>query len=131
MQRHPRANRRCRRLGSLAHEPWLAFRDAPGRSETSATHILRTLAAAGVPEASIIAIDSLTAQKRLVEAGFGLALVPASSIHEERAIGSLAVIAVGDLDVSVPVILITRRHGYLSGAACTLRDELRRLAPMC
>ena len=31
----------------------------------------------------IIQIDSLTAQKRMVEAGFGFALLPASSVAEE------------------------------------------------
>jgi DNA-binding transcriptional LysR family regulator len=40
------------------------------------------LAAAGLSAAEIIPIDSLTAQKRMVEAGFGLALLPKSSVDD-------------------------------------------------
>jgi len=40
------------------------------------------LAAAGLSAAEIIPIDSLTAQKRMVEAGFGLALLPKSGVDD-------------------------------------------------
>jgi len=43
----------------------------------------RLLAPIGVDEVKITLIDSLTAQKRLVQAGFGLALVPESSVRDE------------------------------------------------
>lgn len=70
-------------------------------------------------------VDSLTAQKRLVEAGFGLALLPESSIREERASGSLATIDVADLRACNPVFAIARKGGYLSPAA---RDLLALIA---
>jgi DNA-binding transcriptional LysR family regulator len=73
----------------------------------------------------VLRIDSLTAQKRLVEAGFGIALVPDSSVREELAAGSLVVLDVADLDLAVPVTALTRRGGFLSAAARTLLDELR------
>ena len=40
--------------------------------------------------AEIVPIDSLTAQKRMVEAGFGLALLPESSVNEELRAGRSA-----------------------------------------
>jgi len=43
---------------------------------------LSVLAAAGLSAAEIIPIDSLTAQKRMVEAGFGLALLPKSGVDD-------------------------------------------------
>ena len=82
------------------------------------------LLARGVAEIAFTAVDSLTAQKRLVEAGFGLALTPVSAVAEERAAGALAVIAVEDLAVSNPVSLITRRGGYVSPAARALIADL-------
>ena len=65
-------------------------------------------------------IDSLTAQKRVVEIGFGLALLPKSSIQEELRLGTLAVIDAPRLRATIPVAVVHRRNGYLSGAAKAL-----------
>ena len=70
-------------------------------------------------------IDSLTAQKRLAEAGFGIAILPASSIQEDLSAGSLAVLDIGDLAVEVPVTIVTRKNGFLSAAAQMLLNEIR------
>ncbi|QYN39374.1 LysR family transcriptional regulator [Pseudonocardia sp. DSM 110487] len=119
-----RAGTRIATLSALAGERWLAFPERPG--DASSGSVRRVMDAAGVPESQILRIDSLTAQKRLVEAGFGIALVPDSSIQEELAAGSLVALEVGDLDVGLPVTLVTRRGGYLSAATRTLLAELRR-----
>ena len=74
----------------------------------------------GLGEIRWSAVDSLTAQKRLAEAGYGLALLPTSSVAEELRGGSLATIDVGDLDAANPVFAVRRRDGYLSRAATTL-----------
>src|SRR6516162_8763514 len=66
------------------------------------------------------AIDSLTAQKRLVQAGFGLALVPESSVRDELKLGSLKELEIPALRASIPVALIHRRDGYLNPAARAL-----------
>jgi DNA-binding transcriptional LysR family regulator len=68
---------------------------------------------------------SLTAQKRLVEAGFGLALLVASSIEDELQDGALAAVDIPDLRADLPVVLAQRRGGLLSPAAMSLRDELQ------
>ena len=57
--------------------------------EPYGTSLRQSLAACGLGAAEIIAIDSLTAQKRMVEAGFGLALLPESSVDEELRAGTL------------------------------------------
>jgi DNA-binding transcriptional LysR family regulator len=67
----------------------------------------------------------LTAQKRLIEAGFGLALVPESSIREERASKTIATIRVSDLKAKNPVSLIVRKGGYLNAASQRLIEILR------
>jgi DNA-binding transcriptional LysR family regulator len=122
---HRLAGVRCDGLHALARERWITFPDLPGRAEASSAYVRRALDAAGVAEAQILRIDSLTAQKRLVEAGFGIALLPASGVQEELAVGSLTVLGIENLDVSVPVTMVTRRSGYLGAAAQALLEELR------
>jgi DNA-binding transcriptional LysR family regulator len=122
---HPLVGVRCATLHALPGERWLAFPAVPGRPEASAAYVRRALDTAGVAEARILRVDSLTAQKRLVEAGFGIAILPESSVQEELAAGSLAVLDVEDLDVRVPVTVVTRRGGYLGAAAQALLEELR------
>ena len=70
-----------------------------------------------MPPGERVLIDSLTAQKRMVEAGFGLALLQASSIDEELRAGTLTVLRVPALRATVPIVLVQRRRAYLSGAA--------------
>jgi len=122
---HPMARRPCAAVRALGAERWLAFPDAPGRPEAANRYVRQTLEAAGVAEDQILRVDSLTAQKRLVEAGFGIALLPVSAIREEQAAGSLSVLDVAGLDVAVPVHVVTRSRGYLGAAARTLLDGLR------
>ena len=122
---HRLAGVRCDTLKVLAGERWIAFPYLPGRPEASSAYVRRALDAAGVAEDRILPVDSLTAQKRLVEAGFGIALLPDSGVQEELAAGSLAVLEVGDLDVRVPVTVVTRRSGYLGAAAQAVLEELR------
>ena len=117
---HPLAGRRVASLRDLKDEPWLGFPPPEGRGERWAGMLLAQFLARGVAEIAFTAVDSLTGQKRLVEAGFGLTLMPVSAVAEERAAASLAVIAVADLAVSNPVSLITRRGGYVSPAAQAL-----------
>lgn len=123
--RHRLARRRKVPPRELATEPWVAF---PPRSnalyEPYPWSLQHRLAASGVTPAEIIPIDSLTAQKRMVEAGFGLALLPESSVDEELRAGTLRVMDVPSMRVTMPVVLIHRRRAYLSAAARTLIADL-------
>jgi DNA-binding transcriptional LysR family regulator len=114
-----------RRPAGAGGERWVAFPRRPDPAqEPYASALERGLALAGVRGAEIVPVDSLTAQKRMVEAGFGLALLPASSVDEELRAGTLDVLRMPTVRVTIPVVLIRRRRGYLSAAARTLADVL-------
>ena len=99
----------------------MAFPVRPDSSGESYARLLaERLAALGLGGADLVAIDSLTAQKRLVEAGFGLGLLPESSVHEELRLGTLRALDAPAMRLAVPVVLVHRRRGYLSGAARAL-----------
>lgn len=118
---------KSRRIASsrLARERWIAFPPPEGSvREPHATAVLQALSSCGVDTAAVVLIDSLTAQKRMVEAGFGLALVQRSSIEEELRAGTLRILNAPALSVSVPVVLVQRRRSYLSGAAAALASLL-------
>jgi DNA-binding transcriptional LysR family regulator len=66
----------------------------------------------------------LTAQKRMVEAGFGLAILPESSLDEELRSGSLCAIKAPTLTATIPVTLIRRRNAFQTGAARALTAAL-------
>lgn len=122
---HPLAGRRVRDPAALAGERWVAFPPRRRRREPFATALEQRLAAARLEPAEIVRIDSLTAQKRLVEAGFGVALLIESSVQEELRQGTLRLIDVPALRGGVPVTLVRRQNGYLSGAARTLAEVIR------
>jgi DNA-binding transcriptional LysR family regulator len=122
---HPLARARRLRPAALASERWLVFPPRPGGAhEPYAERLSRWLALSGAGRAETVAVDSLTAQKRMVEAGFGLALLPASSVDEELRAGTLRVLRAPGVEVTLPVVLIQRKRAYLSGAARALIDVL-------
>jgi len=118
---------RARSVGprALAGDAWIGF---PPRTEQpeepSGTSLRERLAACGLGGAEIIAVDSLTAQKRMVEAGFGLAVLPESAVDEELRAGTLCVLSVAPMRVTIPVVLVHRRRAYLSGSARSLMTLL-------
>ncbi|MGI5125699.1 LysR family transcriptional regulator [Pseudonocardia sp. CA-107938] len=103
-------------LGPLHDEQWLGFPAERGQSGSFRGILERQLAAAGMANPAITTVDSLTAQKRLIEAGFGVALMPVANIREELRIGSLRVIDVDGLDARIPVVAVRRAGGYRSRA---------------
>jgi DNA-binding transcriptional LysR family regulator len=118
---------RARKLTAkmLAGETWVAFPVRQGSSGESYAQMLgERLAALGLSGAEIVPIDSLTAQKRLVEAGFGLGLMPASSVEEELRLGTLHALRIAAMRSAVPVVLVHRRRAHLSGAARALMSLL-------
>jgi DNA-binding transcriptional LysR family regulator len=121
---HPRAGRRVGQLAALAGEHWLAFPRRNDSGEAAAGTLYALFQARGIAELRWSAIDSLTAQKRMVEAGIGLALLPESAVVDELRAKTLAVVTVADLDAANPVFAVVRRDGYLSRAAHLLLDIL-------
>ena len=109
----------------LAGQRWLAFPSGPGApGDPYAAALQQLLAAHGLGAAEILPIDSLTAQKRMAEAGFGLAILPESSLEEELRTGTLCAIDAPSLTAAIPVALIRRRNAFQSGAARALTAAL-------
>jgi DNA-binding transcriptional LysR family regulator len=108
----------------LVGERWVAFPTSRGSGEAFARVLGARRLAAGLAEAEVVPIDSLTAQKRLVEAGFGVALLAEGAIGEEVRLGALRVLDVPSLRAAVPISGVHRRAGYLSPAARPLLSAL-------
>jgi DNA-binding transcriptional LysR family regulator len=114
---HRLAGRRVRSIAALRNERWLAFPRRPGPLDDAEAFIAAHFMTLQIVDVAITPVDSLTAHKRLVESGYGIALLPESAIRDERVRGSIAVISVGDLKAKNPVMLVTRKNGYLSPAS--------------
>ena len=120
---HRLAGRRVQQARLLAGERWLGFPPAPGERD-SGHALARQLIRAGLDGADVTLIDSLTAQKRLAQAGFGLALVPESSVRDELRQGVLVALDIPSMRTAIPITAIHRRNGYLSSAAKALLQLL-------
>ncbi len=116
--------RRLANLRSLAGDRWLAFPPERGQSESFVQLLQRELG--GIAQPAITHVDSLTAQKRLVQAGLGVALMPKSSVREELRIGSLRLIDVGRANVAQPVVVVRRRGGHQSRLATAFLHLLKK-----
>jgi DNA-binding transcriptional LysR family regulator len=121
---HPLAAGGTGSAAALEGQRWLAFPAPPGAPADLYTLALQLLAAHGLGAAEIVPVDSLTAQKRMAEAGFGLAILPESSLEEELRTGTLRAIDVPALTTTIPVALIRRRTAFQTGAAQALAAAL-------
>ena len=113
--------------GQLRADQWFSL--PMTRHRDSFAHLVaRQLASAKLDGVLVMTIDSLTAQKRLIEADIGIALLPESSIQEEFRLGTLRTIDISDLQTTVPIHVLYRKSGYLTGASRTL---LSLIEPLC
>lgn len=125
---HRLAGRRRCQARHLAGERWVGFPPTAGERDSGQV-LARQLIRAGLEGAEVTLIDSLTAQKRLAQAGFGLALVPESSVRDELRQGTLVALDIPAMRTTIPITAIHRRNGYLSPAAKALQALLTRAAP--
>ena len=122
---HPRAGRRVTKLADLSGERWIAFPVVPGRREITASHVFALFQTHGLGEIDWTPVDSLTAQKRLVEAGLGIALLTQSHAADELRFNSISTIRIDDLTASQDIVAVTRRGGFLSAASRRLLEIVR------
>jgi LysR substrate binding domain len=101
------------------------FPEIPGRREISAQHVFALFLTHGLGEVAWTPVDSLTAQKRLVEAGLGIALLSQSNATEELRSSSISTIRVDNLSASQDIVAVTRRGGFLSAASKRLLEIIR------
>ncbi len=128
--RHPVRSQRLRGLRKLEGERWLGFPPERGQSDSLGHLLERTLMKAGISDARITRVDSLTAQKRLVEAGLGVAFMPRSSVEEELQIGSLRAIEIQGMRLEQPVVGVCRRGGHESPLAADFLKLLMEFKPV-
>ncbi|CAN5756028.1 LysR family transcriptional regulator [soil metagenome] len=111
----------------LAHAPWVSFPIGTGSSgEPFAAVVERCLQRLGLDSAERIVIDSLTAQKRMIEADFGIGIVPRSAIAEEVRLGSLGVLDLDGFDESAPIFMLHRTNAFMNAS---LRQLVAVIAP--
>jgi DNA-binding transcriptional LysR family regulator len=99
-------------LRALQDERWLGFPPERRQPDSFGQLLERHLMSSGLANSPITLVDSLTAQKRLVEAGLGVALMPTSSVREELRIGSLRTIEIESMKAELPVVVVRRKSGY-------------------
>jgi DNA-binding transcriptional LysR family regulator len=116
---HRWAGKTLRDPEQLRPDQWLSL--PLTRHQGSFAHLLaRQLASAKLDDVPVMVIDSLSAQKRLIEADLGIALLPESIIQDELRLGTLHLIDVPRLQTTVPVHVLHRKKGYFNGATRTL-----------
>ena len=105
---------------------WIGFPNRRTFKEDLGRLLSQQLTAAGASDADVMQVDSMSAQKRLVEAGLGIALLPESSVREELTRGSLVLRDVPRVATAIEIHLVYRREGYLSPMARSVISLLKR-----
>ncbi len=121
---HSAANTRLT-PSQLAGQRWLVFPEVGAQPVSSGTIARRTLERHHVPAERLRPIDSLTAQRTLAMAGYGLALLPESMVVDDLADGRLARVDVPALDIRVPITVVRRRVAHVGAATQALLDLLQ------
>lgn len=121
---HPLAEKPVTNLAHLRGERWLTFPDHRSMAEPASGTIFSEFLQRGVAQIDAILIDSMTAQKRMAEAGFGIAMLQKSAIGEELSRGTLRTISVEGFAPLMPVASVFRVNGYRSGACRWILNRL-------
>jgi DNA-binding transcriptional LysR family regulator len=117
---HPFASSGRIRVEEIAAEQLILF------DRTSSYHELTSalFRTAGVSPAGVMELDNIDAAKKMVEQGFGVALLPHTSVREEIGAGTLAEVTIqGAQPVRRQIVAIRRRDaGPPTGAVAALLD---------
>ena len=100
-------------LTTLARVPWVSFPlGVTSSGEGFAKLLESSFQRLGLAVPERIEIDGLTAQKRLIEADFGIGLLPQSAIAEELQVGTLEAVHVPGFQIDAPVCMLTRASNH-------------------
>jgi DNA-binding transcriptional LysR family regulator len=117
---HDFAGRRRIRLEDIAAEQLILF------DRTSSYHELTSafFRTAGLSPAGVMELDNIDAAKKMVEQGFGVALLPHTSVADEIAAGRLAEVTIEDAaPVRRQIVAVRRKDaGAPTGAVAAFLD---------
>ena len=120
--------KRRKDLSAFAEVQWHSFPTNRNALEFCGSLLESQLAAGEVVYPQITTVDSLTAQKRLVEAGFGIALMPRRNVSDELTRGTLRLVEIGSVEAQLPIVLVRCRGGpqenALEAFVATLQDRM-------
>jgi DNA-binding transcriptional LysR family regulator len=121
---HPLAKGGRATIEQLERQQWLGYPlPSGGQSET----FNDTLALRGFGAWKTMGLSSFYAQQKLLEGGFGIALLRRECIRDQLAQGRLVEIK-SPIPVETPVYLTWRRNSYLGPAAEFIRDRILQAA---
>jgi DNA-binding transcriptional LysR family regulator len=110
---------------ALAAPRWIGFPLRTAKEDLGRL-LHQQLTAAGMSSTEVMVVDSISAQKRLVEVGLGIALLPETSVRDELERGVLVSLDLERVTTAIEIHLVHRRAGYLSPAARNLITLLKR-----
>jgi DNA-binding transcriptional LysR family regulator len=119
--RHPLARSETVSVSRLAEETWIVWPLHPGEPDGGFT---RVLAGYGLKGGSTMITDSTILQKQLIESGFGIGLMAATSIREDVAAGVLCALRVPAMRGKLSVVVVRRKGAHISSAAQRLMERL-------
>jgi DNA-binding transcriptional LysR family regulator len=122
---HPLAGR-ARVTPSMARgQRWLVFESTMRPSDEPYTTALQaTFAVLGVANDDLSTVDSLSAQKALVRAGLGLAVLPVSAARDELDTGRLVSLRLSIRPRTAPIVLVRRTSAFIAAATRELADTI-------
>jgi DNA-binding transcriptional LysR family regulator len=124
---HRFASRRSIRLDEMTHEQLVLFdRTSSYRELTNAV-----FRGAGVRPEGIMELDNIDAAKKMVQQGFGVALIPYTAVSDELEAGLLRRVKIEDAEPLRRQIVAVRRRDRVSagGAAEAFLATLRAMQP--
>jgi DNA-binding transcriptional LysR family regulator len=117
---HPFAAAKRIRLDEIAQEQLILFDRTSSYHELTSAFFRR----AGISPAGVMELDNIDAAKKMVEQGFGVALLPHTSVADEIAAGRLAEVPIqGAEPVRRQIVAVRRRDaGEPTGAVAAFLD---------
>lgn len=92
----------------LQNVRWITFPSGDGLGSILTSFLNFNLLSNNVTEGMRIEVGSLSAQKRLVAADFGLCFLPESSVEDEMNMKSLRIVTIPSFEVTIPIMAIYR-----------------------
>jgi DNA-binding transcriptional LysR family regulator len=118
---HPLGEEELVSVSRLDQETWITFPMGTGSSEPD---FWSRLSVYGLQGKRVMLTDSTAAQKRLIEADFGIGLIPQGTVEEDLRSGMLRAIELDADPFRVPVCLVSRKSSYTSKVSARLRQHL-------